>query len=198
MRFPIFHLATQRNRGPWAQSSVHRCARGYATVLLPLPTNLEVACWKSRELADGRSFTVMPQGEVWLVRIAEGIMLERPAQFSHLVDASTLPAVDHKIVCDFEEGCTSLESQVPSKTATRPFPLEGKLLGCFCEVCFPLFSSWPSASIVPGTTAVRPEIYRRFTGGFAGNKGWLGHSVRMVRFMQNLKMPVQQGFQRSR
>ena len=27
----------------------------------------------------------------------------------------TLSAADHKIVCDFEEGCTSLESQVRRK-----------------------------------------------------------------------------------
>src|SRR5260370_40008501 len=33
------------------------------------------------------------------------------------------------------------------------------------------------------------EIYRRFTGGFARNRGLLGHAVRTVRSMQNLQMP---------
>ena len=77
----------------------------------------------------------------------------------------------------------------PSKTAARPFPLEGKLLGCFCEVDFSVFSSWPSTWTVLGDTAVHSEIYRRFTGGFARNRGLLGHSVRTVRSMQNLQMP---------
>src|SRR5437667_12794467 len=74
----------------------------------------------------------------------------------------------------------------PSKTAARPFPLEGKLLGCFCEVRFPVFSSWPSTWTVLSSMLSCLEIYRRFTGGFARNRGLLGHSVRTVRLMQNL------------
>src|SRR6266576_3091412 len=97
--------------------------------------------------------------------------------------------LDHKIVCDFEEGCTSLESQVRRKRRRAPFPLEGKLLGCFCEVRFPVFSSWPSTWTVLRSMLSCSEIYRRFTGGFARNKGLLGHSVRTVRSMQNLQMP---------
>src|SRR5258707_14616219 len=62
-----------------------------------------------------------------------------------------------------------------SKTATRPFPLEGKLLGCFCEVRFPLFSSWPSARIVLGNTVVRSGIWGRFGGGSAGKSALLGN-----------------------
>src|SRR5229473_4022464 len=74
----------------------------------------------------------------------------------------------------------------PSKTATRPFPLEGKLLGCFCEVRFPLFSSWPSARIVLGNTVVRSEIYWRFISGFRpigsnqGRSGQVGHYMQIA------------------
>src|SRR6266699_255515 len=81
-----------------------------------------------------------------------------------------------------------------SKKATRPFPLEGKLLGCFCEVRFPVFSSWPSTWTVLSSMLSCSEIYRRFTGGFARNRGLLGHSVRTVRSMQNLQMPCPAGF----
>src|SRR5712692_6232822 len=77
----------------------------------------------------------------------------------------------------------------PSKTATRPFLLEGKLLGCFCEVRFPVFSSWLSTCTVLSSVLSCSEVYRRFTGGFARNRGLLGHSVRTVRSMQNLQMP---------
>ena len=77
----------------------------------------------------------------------------------------------------------------PSKTATRPFLLEGKLSGCFCEVRFPVFSSWLSTWTVLSSVLSCSEVYRRFTGGFARNRGLLGHSVRRVRCMQNLQMP---------
>src|SRR5260370_18766315 len=53
----------------------------------------------------------------------------------------------------------------PSKTATRPFLLEGKLLGCFCEVRFPVFSSLVSTWPVLGRVVSCSEVYRRLTSG---------------------------------
>ncbi len=76
-----------------------------------------------------------------------------------------------------------------AKKPARTFALEGKLLGCFCEVRFPVFSSWLSMWTVLSSVLSCSEVYRRFTGGFARNRGLLGHSVRTVRSMQNLQMP---------
>src|SRR6266849_5928409 len=75
-----------------------------------------------------------------------------------------------------------------SKTATRPFALEGKLLGCFCEVRFPVFSSWPSARIVLSSMEVRLEVYGRFMGGSDRNRcnsGRLGQSVQHMQIAQS-------------
>ncbi len=82
----------------------------------------------------------------------------------------------------------------PVENGHAPFPLEGKLLGCFCEVRFPVFSSWPSTWTVLSSMLSFSEIYRRFTGGFARNRDLLGHSVRTVRSMQNLQMPCPERF----
>jgi hypothetical protein len=126
----------------------------------------------------GRNFT-----ESYLTDKRCGRSSSRP------VEASTLPAADDKIVCDFDEKRYIARIAGPSKTAACPFPLEGKLLGCFCEVRFPVFSSWPSTWTVLSSVLSCLEIYRRFTGGFARNRGLLGHSVRTVRSMQNLQIP---------
>jgi hypothetical protein len=112
--------------------------------------------------------------------------------------ASGLSAADHKIVCDFEEGCTWLESQVRSKTATRAFPLEGKLLGCFCEVRFPLFSYWPSVRIVLGNTVVRSENYWRFISGFCPIRSNPGRSGQMVHHMKTVQCRINTGYFASR
>src|SRR5260370_12746261 len=64
------------------------------------------------------------------------------------------------------------------------FPLEGKLLGCFCEVRFPSFSSWPSARIILGNTVVRSEIWGRVGGGSAGKSALLGKGRQLVHDMQ--------------
>jgi hypothetical protein len=80
----------------------------------------------------------------------------------------------------------------PSKTATRPFLLEGKLLGCFCEV-FPLFSCWPSARTVLKSVVAYPEICRRFGGGSAGNGALLGNGRQSVHYMQIVQSRINTG-----
>src|SRR5258708_3344228 len=81
-----------------------------------------------------------------------------------------------------------------SKTATRPFPLEGKLLGCFCEVRFPVFSSWPSARIILGNTVVRSGIWGRFGGGYAGKSALLGKGRQLVHDMQFVQSRINTGY----
>jgi len=97
------------------------------------------------------------------------------------------------LLCDFEEGCTSLELQVHRKRATRPFPLEGKLLGCFCEVGLPLFSSWPSARIVLGIRGVRSDIYWRFISGFCPIRSNQGRSGQIGQYMQIVQCLIKTG-----
>ena len=75
-----------------------------------------------------------------------------------------------------------------AKKPARTFALEGKLLGCFCEVRFPLFSSWPSARIVLSSMEVRLEVYGRFMGGSDRNRfnsGRLGQSVQHMQIAQS-------------
>jgi hypothetical protein len=81
----------------------------------------------------------------------------------------------------------------PSKTAPRPFLLEGKLLGCFCEVRFPVFSSWPSARIVLGNAVVRSEVYWRFISGFCPIRSNPGRSGQMVQCMQSVQRHINTG-----
>src|SRR6266536_6196931 len=75
----------------------------------------------------------------------------------------------------------------------RPFALDGKLLGCFCEVRFPVFSSWPLARIVLGNTTVRSEICGRFGGGSAGNNALLGKGRQVVHYMQIAQSRINTG-----
>jgi hypothetical protein len=63
-----------------------------------------------------------------------------------------------------------------------------ELHACSCpfqKIWRPVFSSWPSTWTVLSIMLSCSGIYRRFTGGFARNRGLLGHSVRTVRSMQN-------------
>ena len=76
-----------------------------------------------------------------------------------------------------------------AKKPARTFALEGKLLGCFCEVHFPLFSSRPLALVALSTAAVRSEICRRFGGGSDRNRallGNIGNSMHDMQFVQSL------------
>src|SRR5260370_29196750 len=75
-----------------------------------------------------------------------------------------------------------------------PFPLEGKLLGCFCEVRFPSFSSWPSARIILGNTVVRSEIWGRFGGGSAGQRALLGKGRQVGHDMQFVQSRIKTGY----
>ncbi len=81
----------------------------------------------------------------------------------------------------------------PSKTVTRPFALEGKLLGCFGEVRFPVFSSWPSARIVLGNRVVRSDIYWRFISGFCPIRSNPGRSGQTVHYMQIAQCRINTG-----
>jgi len=81
----------------------------------------------------------------------------------------------------------------PSKTATRPFPLEGKLLGCFCEVLFPLFSAWLSARIIVGDGVVCAEICGRFGGGSDRNRALLGNRGNSMHDMQFVQIRINTG-----
>jgi len=80
-----------------------------------------------------------------------------------------------------------------AKKPARTFALEGKLLGCFCEVRFPLFSSRPSARIVLGNTGVRSEICRRFGGGSDRNRALLGQSCNSMHDMQIAQSRINTG-----
>src|SRR5438034_10587932 len=68
----------------------------------------------------------------------------------------------------------------------RTFALEGKLLGCFCEVHLPLFSLRPATRVALSNAAVRSEIYWRFISGFCpirsnqGRSGQIGHYMKIV------------------
>jgi hypothetical protein len=70
--------------------------------------------------------------------------------------------------------------------STRPFALEGKLLGCFCEVHLPLFSFRPLRRVAVSNAAFRSEIYWRFISGFCptesnqGRRGQTGHYVQIA------------------
>src|SRR5258708_29645480 len=68
----------------------------------------------------------------------------------------------------------------------RPFLLEGKLLGCFCEVRFPVFYSWLSTWTVLSSVLSCSEVYRRFTGGFFQDKGVFGGSLREQRSLPKM------------
>ena len=81
----------------------------------------------------------------------------------------------------------------PSKTAARPFPLEGKLLGCSWEVHFPLFSSRPLALVVLSNEAVRSEICRRFGGGSDRNRALLGNRGNSMHDMQFVQSRINTG-----
>src|SRR5205823_14398870 len=76
----------------------------------------------------------------------------------------------------------------------RPFALDGKLLGCFCEVRFPVFSSWPLARIVLGNTTVRSEIYGRFMGGSDRNRSNSGRLGQFVQHMQIAQSLINTGY----
>ena len=81
----------------------------------------------------------------------------------------------------------------PSKTATRPFPLEGKLLGCFCEVHLPLFSCRPLTLVALSNAAVRSEIYWRFISGFCPIKSNQGRSGQSGHYMQIAQCSINTG-----
>src|SRR5258708_27998052 len=66
----------------------------------------------------------------------------------------------------------------------RPFALKGKLLRCFCEVRFPVFSSWLSTWTVLSSVLSCSEVYRRFTGGFFRERGFVGDFFRKMGFFQ--------------
>ena len=68
-----------------------------------------------------------------------------------------------------------------------------RLLGCFCEVRFPVFSSWPSARIVLSKTEVRSEIYGRFMGGSDRNRSNSGQSGQCVQHMQIVQSRINIG-----
>jgi len=87
----------------------------------------------------------------------------------------------------------SIESKARESAWARPFALEGKLLGCFCEVRFPLFSSWPSTWTVLSNAAVRSEICGRFGGGSAGNSALLRKGRQLVRYMQIAQSRINTG-----
>ncbi len=94
----------------------------------------------------------------------------RARSSSRPVEASTLSAADHKIARDFEEA------------------------GCFCEVRFPVFSSWPSARIVLSSTEVRIEIYGRFMGGSDRNRSNSGRRGQCVQHMQIAQSRINTGY----
>src|SRR5438477_2796309 len=76
-----------------------------------------------------------------------------------------------------------------AKNPARTFALEGKLLGCFCEVHLPLFSFRPLTLVALSTAAVRSEICRRFGGGSDRNRallGNIGNSMHDMQFVQSL------------
>src|SRR6267154_4150645 len=75
----------------------------------------------------------------------------------------------------------------------RPFALDGKLLGCFCEVRFPVFSSWPLARIVLGNTVVRSENYWLFISGFCPIRSNPGRSGQTVHYMQIVQSRINIG-----
>ena len=77
--------------------------------------------------------------------------------------------------------------------SARPFALEGKLLGCFCEVRFSLFCSWPLAAIVLSNTEVRLEIYGRFMGGSDRNRSNSGRLGQCVQHMQIAQIRINTG-----
>jgi hypothetical protein len=82
-----------------------------------------------------------------------------------------------------------------SKTATRPFPREGKLLGCFCEVRFPVFSCWPSTWTVLSTMLRCSEIYRRFTAVLPGRMAIVDVGCQHCAICESCKSLVHQGLQ---
>ncbi len=63
---------------------------------------------------------------------------------------------------------------------------------------FPLFSSWPSAGIVLGSTEVRFEIYGRFIGGSDRNRSNPGRLVQSVQYMQIAQSRINSGYFASR
>ena len=65
----------------------------------------------------------------------------------------------------------------------RSFALKEKLLRCLGRG-FTLFSCWPSARIIVGNTVVCAEICRRFEGGSAGSRAFLGNGGQPMHDMQ--------------
>src|SRR5437667_2476174 len=91
-------------------------------------------------------------------------------------------------------GQLSAEKSRKRCVLARPFALDGKRLGCFCEVRFAVFSSWPLARIVLGNTTVRSEICGRLGGGSAGNNALLGKGRRLVHDMQCVQTRINTGY----
>jgi hypothetical protein len=79
-----------------------------------------------------------------------------------------------------------------AKKPARTFALEGKLLGCFCEVHLPLFSFRPLTLVALSNAAVRSEIYWRFISGFCpirsnqGRSGQSGHYMQIAQCSINI------------
>jgi hypothetical protein len=81
-----------------------------------------------------------------------------------------------------------------AKKSARTFALEGKLLGCFCEVRFPVFSSWPSMWIVLSSVLSCSEIYGRFMGGSDRNRSNSGRRGQCVQHMQIAQSRINTGY----
>jgi hypothetical protein len=81
-----------------------------------------------------------------------------------------------------------------AKNPARTFALEGKLLGCFCEVHFPLFSSRPSAGVALSNMEARSEIYGRFMGGSGRNRSNSGRLGQYVQHMQIVQSRINTGY----
>ena len=107
------------------------------------------------------------------------------------VEASTRSTADHKIMCDFEDGCTSLNRR-SVENGDAPFPAGREAVRMFSRG-FPLFSSWLSAQIVLGNAAVRSEICGWFGGGSAGNSALLGKGRQLVHDMQIVQGRINTG-----
>ncbi len=83
--------------------------------------------------------------------------------------------------------------QVASLFKQRTFALEGKLLGCFCEVHLPLFSLRPVTRVALSNAAVRFEIYWRFISGSCPIRSNQGRSGQIVQHMQIAQSRINTG-----
>ena len=80
-----------------------------------------------------------------------------------------------------------------AKKPARTFALEGKLLGCFCEVHLPLFSFRPLTLVALSNVAVRSEIYWRFISGFCPIRSNQGRSGQSGHYMQIAQCRINTG-----